>query len=63
MSTSTADIGLLQEATDHFESMIVSEAKRLQSEGKPGLQILPGVSNILERVKTSRSSTHPLSST
>jgi hypothetical protein len=27
--------------------MIVSEAQRLQAEGKPGLQILPGVADIL----------------
>lgn len=49
------DQAALEEATDHFESMIVSEAKRLQSEGKPGLQILPGVSNILERLDTAPS--------
>jgi hypothetical protein len=33
-----------------FESMIVSEAQRLQSEGKRGLQILPGVQEMLSVV-------------
>lgn len=36
-----------QTATDHFESMIASEAKRLQDEGKDGLILLPGVNDLL----------------
>lgn len=31
--------------------MIVSEAQRLQSEGKTGLQILPGVQEMLDTVR------------
>ena len=31
--------------------MIISEAQRLQSEGKSGLQILPGVSELLNTVR------------
>ncbi|ORY23350.1 HAD-like domain-containing protein [Naematelia encephala] len=37
----------LEAATEQFESMIVSEAQRLKSEGKTGLEILPGVLDIL----------------
>lgn len=43
----------LQEATVLFESMIVSEGKRLQSEGKNGLVILPGVQNLIGTVSFS----------
>ncbi|CAD6569688.1 MAG: hypothetical protein TREMPRED_005420 [Tremellales sp. Tagirdzhanova-0007] len=41
------DQAALEEATNAFEMMIISEAQRLQSEGKSGLQILPGVSELL----------------
>lgn len=46
------DQKLLEEATERFESMIVSEAQRLQSEGKRGLQILPGVKDMLAVVSS-----------
>ncbi len=49
----TVGADLSQEATNAFEDMIVTEAKRLQSEGKSGLQILPGVSDILDTVSFS----------
>lgn len=39
-----------QEGVKQFEGMIVSEAQRLQNEGKRGLQILPGVHEMLDIV-------------
>ncbi|EIW72384.1 hypothetical protein TREMEDRAFT_36663 [Tremella mesenterica DSM 1558] len=43
----------LEEATDFFEGMIVTEAKRLQSEGKTGLVVLPGVNEFLSVLQQS----------
>lgn len=40
----------LDESTELFESMIVTEGKRLQQEGKSGLVILPGVASLLGSV-------------
>ncbi|KAK4687674.1 hypothetical protein P7C73_g2447, partial [Tremellales sp. Uapishka_1] len=37
----------LEEATELFESMIVSEAKRLQDSGERGLEVLPGVQDLI----------------
>ncbi|RSH92064.1 hypothetical protein EHS25_009435 [Saitozyma podzolica] len=43
----------LQAATNLFESMIVAEAQRLQSEGQTGLEILPGVQVLLDELQSS----------
>jgi len=43
----------LEEAAKAFESMIVTEAQRLQSEGKTGLVLLPGVHELLSTLETS----------
>jgi len=51
-----------QEGVKQFEGMIVSEAQRLQSEGKTGLQILPGVQDMLDIVRTHSAALSYLSS-
>ncbi|GFZ46032.1 hypothetical protein JCM24511_04278 [Saitozyma sp. JCM 24511] len=48
----------LQAATNLFESMIVAEAQRLQSEGQTGLEILPGVQALLDEVKPNHAATN-----
>jgi len=45
----------LEQATELFETMIVKEAQRLQSEGKTGLQVLPGVLDMIKTLNTSDS--------
>jgi glycerol 3-phosphatase-1 len=44
----------VQTATELFETMIVTEAQRLQAEGKTGLQVLPGVLSLLQAVRVGR---------
>ncbi|KAL7419275.1 DL-glycerol-3-phosphatase [Cryptotrichosporon argae] len=46
------DDAALEIATEQFESMIVSEAQRLQAEGHAGLAILPGVNDLLNTLNT-----------
>ncbi|KGB78993.1 glycerol-1-phosphatase [Cryptococcus deuterogattii 99/473] len=43
----------LKDATETFESMIVSEAKQLQAAGKDGLIALPNVLPLLKKLNTS----------
>ncbi|KAI9638220.1 HAD-like domain-containing protein [Dioszegia hungarica] len=46
-----SDEAELQAATELFETMIVTEAKRLQDAGERGLEILPGVQDFLETLR------------
>ena len=43
----------LKAATEMFESMIVTEAQRLQAEGKTGLVVLPGVLDMIAALQPS----------
>ncbi|ORX37349.1 glycerol-1-phosphatase [Kockovaella imperatae] len=43
----------LEKEVNHFESMIVTRSKELKDEGKRGLEILPGVKEMLETLNDS----------